>query len=308
MSKKILKIATRQSPLAIWQANHIKQALESLHPELSVELVGITTSADQIINVPLYKVGGKGLFVKELEEALLSGKADIAVHSMKDVPMILPEGLMIAVMSARENPFDAFVSEKYNSLDNLPQQARVGTSSLRRQSQLLARYPALHIEFLRGNVNTRLNKLDEGEFSAIILAVSGLIRLGLNHRIKKIFSANEMLPAAGQGVLGIECREEDIETQNYIKLLDNAIVHACVNAERAVCRALNAGCQAPVAAYAEYLKDQIHLCARVLSLDGKIILQSENNADIFQAEQCGIKVAEDLLAKGARKVLDDCYV
>jgi len=303
MLKKPLIIATRESPLALWQANFVKISLEKLHPQLNIKLLGLTTSADQMLDLPLYKVGGKGLFVKELEAALLTKQADIAVHSMKDVPMTLPDGLMISAMLARENPFDAFISEQYSDLQQLPAGAKIGTSSLRRQSQLLAKNPALNVEFLRGNVNTRLAKLARGEFSAIILAASGLTRLGLDAKIKTIFNADDMLPAAGQGVLGIECRSDDQATREIIQPLNNQITHLCIAAERAVCRALNAGCHAPVAAFAEYINQTIYLRARVLSRDGKIMLKSADHDSLVNAEKLGNKIAQDLFNQGAAKIL-----
>lgn len=304
MSLKTLTIATRESPLALWQANYVKQTLEVSHPGLTVRLLGLTTTADHLLDLPLYKVGGKGLFVKELETALLTKKADIAVHSMKDVPMDLPDGLMLAAMMTRENPFDVFVSTKYLSIDQAPENVKIGTSSLRRQSQLLARYPHLNIEFLRGNVNTRLAKLDRGDFVGIILAAAGLKRLGFEERIRHVFSATDMLPAAGQGVLGIECRVDDAATQSMIQPLNDAMTHACVLAERAVCRVLDAGCHAPVAAFAERIEKTLYLRARVLSCDGKMILSAEGKSTVQQAEPLGVSIAQDLLSQGAKKILD----
>ncbi|MDX1900456.1 MAG: hydroxymethylbilane synthase [Gammaproteobacteria bacterium] len=306
MPKKTLTIATRESPLALWQANYVKQLLIAKYPDLQVRLLGLTTQADDLLlNVPLYKVGGKGLFVKELEEALLSGRADIAVHSMKDVPMTLPEGLILPVILARENPLDVFVSSRYLTLNALPKNARIGTSSLRRQGQLLAQHPSLQIEFLRGNVNSRLEKCERGDFDAIILAAAGLQRLGFTHRIQSFFSAEEMLPAAGQGALGIECHSEAVAIQELIAPLRDDITAACVIAERAVCRTLNAGCHAPVAAFAEHQNGEIFLRGRVVSRDGKILLEATSRGTLAEVNELGMNVADDLLAKGAQTILDD---
>jgi hydroxymethylbilane synthase len=305
MKKKTLVIATRESPLALWQARWIKTRLEKIHPELSVTLLGMTTSADELLSVPLYKVGGKGLFVKELEEALYDGRADIAVHSMKDVPMMLPDGLSIAVMCEREDPRDAFVSNHYHSLADLPYHALVGTSSLRRQSQLLAAYPHLKTLFLRGNVNTRLSKLDEGHYAAIILAAAGLKRLGLAERIRSFISTDHMLPAAGQGVLGIECRTDDEETQTLIAPLDDRQSRDCVLAERAMCRQLGGGCQAPIGSFAEFAGNQLILRGLVANAEGTVIVRSQQTGDPSEAENLGISVADDLLQQGANILLEN---
>lgn len=303
MKKKKLIIATRESPLALWQANWVKSELQKIHPDLSIKLLGITTQADEMLSVPLYKVGGKGLFVKELEEALYNKKADIAVHSMKDVPMVLPEGLCISVFCEREDPRDAFISNEYTALTDLPANAIVGTSSLRRQSQMLAKYAHLQPTFLRGNVNTRLAKLDQGDFAAIILAAAGLKRLGLSERIRSFISTDQMLPSAGQGVLGIECRLDDEETQSLIAPLDHLLTRHCILAERAMCRYLGGGCHLPVAAFAEYFNDKLMLKGLVASPTGTKIIRSQLTDTPFEAEALGVAVAKDLLLQGAQPLL-----
>src|SRR5579862_449484 len=253
MTNPLLTIATRESPLALWQANWVKTRLEHFHPTLKITLLGLTTSGDQL------QAGGKGLFVKELEEALLAGRADIAVHSVKDVPMDFPSGLCLPVFCEREDPRDAFISNHFTFLDELPTQAQVGTSSLRRQSQLYAIRPDIQVESLRGNVNTRLARLDRDEFSAIVLAVAGLKRLNLQDRICSYLSLEQSLPAAGQGVLGIECRTEDKVVQSLIAPLNHAETALCVQAERAMCQYLGGGCHVPIAAYAMFVGKKIHL-------------------------------------------------
>lgn len=304
MKKKTVTIATRESPLALWQANWVKLHLEKWHPEISIHLLGLTTTADEMLSTPLYKMGGKGLFVKELEEALYNKQADIAVHSMKDVPMVLPEGLCISVMCEREDPRDAFVSNQYRSLKDLPDHAIVGTSSLRRQSQLLAERSDLEPVFLRGNVNTRLNKLDQGDYAAIILAAAGLKRLGLAERIRDFIPTEHMLPAAGQGVLGIECRLDDEETQQLIAPLGHLESYQSVIAERAMCRYLGGGCHLPIAAYAECQGDAITLRGLVANAEGTHIIRSMLTAKRHEAEKLGTDVAKDLLSQGAQRLLD----
>ena len=299
-----LTIATRESPLALWQASWVKKELQRAYPELEVHLLCLKTSADKMLETPLYKVGGKGLFVKELEEALFSGKADIAVHSMKDVPMELPEGLDVPVMCKREDPRDVLVSNEYATLKDIPKNAIIGTSSLRRQSQLLALRPDLRVHFLRGNVNTRLTKLDDGEFDAIILAAAGLMRLNLSSRIRSFLTNEEMLPAAGQGVLGIECRAEDSNIIEIISCLNDVQTQVCVIAERAMCRFLGGGCHVPIAACAKLNSDQITLRGLVARPDGKIILCAQHVSGSEHAEQLGIVVAEELLRQGAQEILD----
>jgi hydroxymethylbilane synthase len=299
-----LRIATRESPLALWQANFVKDALNQHHPALSVELVPMTTRGDQILDSPLAKVGGKGLFVKELEKAMLDGRADIAVHSMKDVPMEFPEGLGLAVICEREDPADAFVSNDYRSLKELPQGARVGTSSFRRQCQLKEQRPDLEILDLRGNVGTRLGKLDSGGYDGIILAAAGLIRLDLEDRIRERLAYELSLPAGGQGAVGIECRNDDLETLKLLDCLHHTQTAARVTAERAVNARLEGGCQVPIASFAELEGDSLNLRALVGAVDGSVIYRSERNGSQHDAERLGIEVAEDLLKQGAKAILD----
>lgn len=302
-----LKIATRQSPLALWQAEYIRNRLEQLHAGLKVELVTFVTQGDKILDTPLAKIGGKGLFVKELEAALLDGRADLAVHSMKDVPMLLPDGLALAVICEREDPFDAFVSNTYTCFDELPLGAKLGTSSLRRKSQILKHRPDLDIIDLRGNVGTRLGKLDAGLYDAIILASAGLKRLGLTDRIRHGLSETVSLPAVGQGALGLECREDDQQTLDLIMPLMHEQSHVCVLAERAMNRHLEGGCQIPIAGFATLEGDQLSLEGRVGSLDGKMLLVSRLVAPKDQAEQLGVDVAKHLLEQGAAELLQALY-
>jgi hydroxymethylbilane synthase len=304
-----LTIATRESPLAMWQAEFVRSVLQEAHAGLDVGLLGMTSRGDQLLDVPLAKVGGKGLFVKELETALLDGSADIAVHSMKDVPMAFPEGLSLGVICEREDPTDAFVSNRYNSLDELPAGSVVGTSSLRRECQLRARRPDLEIKFLRGNVNTRLRKLDEGEYDAIILASAGLIRLGMAQRIRQAIPASESLPAAGQGAVGIELRSDDSEVLALLQVLHHEPTAARVKAERALNERLQGGCQVPIACYAQYDDSGENLWLRGLvgKPDGSLLLRAEATAPASEAEQLGISVAEDLLTQGAAEILAEIY-
>jgi hydroxymethylbilane synthase len=267
MLNKIV-IATRESQLALWQAEHVKARLMALHPGLEVELLGMTTQGDQILDSPLSRIGGKGLFVKELEVAMAEGRADLAVHSIKDVPMDLPEGFELTAISQREDPRDAFVSNKYPSLEALPSGARVGTSSLRRQAQLRARLPHLDVDTLRGNVNTRLRKLDEGQYDAILLAAAGLKRLGFDSRITAILEPEESLPAVGQGALGIEIRSGNPELAALLAPLNDPATAACVRAERAMSRKLQGGCQAPIGGFAVVRDDKLFLRAFVADLEG----------------------------------------
>lgn len=306
-SSSVLKIATRQSPLALWQANFVKERLELLHPHLRVELVPMVTKGDVILDSPLAKIGGKGLFVKELELALLEKRADIAVHSMKDVPMSFPEGLGLSVICQREDPRDAFVSNIYRTLGDLPQGAIVGTSSLRRQCQLKQLRPDLDIRSLRGNVGTRLSKLDVGEYDAIILASAGLIRLGLYDRIASFIETEQSLPAAGQGAVGIECRTDDLDVQALLAPLSDATTTACVLAERAMNTRLQGGCQVPIGGYAVLENDEIYLRALVGDVDGSVILRAEGKSAVENAEALGRSIAEQLLAQGADKILAKIY-
>ncbi|WP_130803527.1 hydroxymethylbilane synthase [Acinetobacter ihumii] len=298
-----LKIATRQSPLALWQAEHIRARLQVLYPDLHVELVKFVTQGDKILDTPLAKIGGKGLFVKELEAALLDGRADLAVHSMKDVPMHLPEGLCLPVICEREDPFDAFVSNHVAHFDDLPQAARVGTSSLRRKCQILKQRPDLNIIDLRGNVGTRLSKLDDGQYDAIILASAGLKRLGLSDRIRHGLPAHLSLPAVGQGALGLECRADDQTVLNLIQPLLHEPTWHCVRAERAFNAYLEGGCQVPIAGYATLNGDQIAIEGRVGSVDGQTLLSAQQSGHLEQAEQLGIQLAQQLLAQGAGELL-----
>ena len=304
---KSLKIATRQSPLALWQAEHIKARLEAMHEGLSVELVTFVTQGDKILDTPLAKIGGKGLFVKELEAALLDGRADLAVHSMKDVPMALPEGLTLAVICEREDPLDAFVSNQYAHFDELPQGAKVGTSSLRRKCQILKQRPDLDIIDLRGNVGTRLSKLDAGNYDAIILASAGLKRLGLSARIRHTLQPDVSLPAVGQGALGLECREADHAVLELILPLMHDETNACVRAERAFNAYLEGGCQVPIAGYATLSQGKIQMEGRVGSVDGLTLLKAEQSGSAADAEQLGVALAQDLLAQGAGDLLKALY-
>src|SRR5680860_214906 len=308
MSKRTLRVATRSSALALWQAEFIKAELERLHDNVVVELVKIKTMGDKILDVPLAKIGGKGLFVKELEEAMLDGRADLAVHSMKDVPMAFPEGLGLVAICERDDPTDAFVSNHFSSLDDLPQNAVVGTSSLRRESQLRANRPDLQIRMLRGNVNTRLAKLDAGNYDAIILASAGLKRLGFEARIRNCMPDTLSLPAVGQGALGIECRLDDQELRAMLEPLNHTDSADRVKAERALNTRLNGGCQVPIAAYA-LLEDDDTLWLRGLvgAVNGTLILRVEGRAPRAEGERLGRELAEELLALGADKVLAEVY-
>ncbi|HIQ14514.1 MAG TPA: hydroxymethylbilane synthase [Leucothrix sp.] len=299
-----LKIATRKSPLALWQAEEVARLLKKYHPDLRIELVTMTTQGDKILDTPLAKIGGKGLFVKELEIGMLEGIADIAVHSMKDVPMAFPEGLHLAVVLERENPRDAFVSNTYRSLSELPLNAKVGTCSLRRQTQLKEARPDIEILDLRGNVNTRLAKLDNGDYDAIILASAGLIRLGFGERITDIISTEQSLPAIGQGAIGIECRSDDEHINALLAPLNHPDTALRLKAERAQNTRLNGGCQIPIGGYAELQGDKIYLRGLIGFPDGSKIFRAEKQGDHKDAEAIGVAVAEDLLAQGGDKVLE----
>ncbi|MGL6245798.1 hydroxymethylbilane synthase [Pseudomonas sp.] len=307
MSSREIRIATRKSALALWQAEYVKTRLEEAHPGLLVTLVPMVSRGDKLLDSPLSKIGGKGLFVKELETALLENEADIAVHSMKDVPMDFPEGLGLFCICEREDPRDAFVSNTYASLDELPQGSIVGTSSLRRQAQLLTRRPDLEIRFLRGNVNTRLAKLDAGEYDAIILAAAGLIRLGFEDRITSAISVDDSLPAGGQGAVGIECRSADSEIHALLSPLHHQDTATRVIAERSLNKHLNGGCQVPIACYAVLEGEQIWLRGLVGDPSGGLLLSAEARAPRGDAEALGVKVAEDLLSQGADDILKAVY-
>lgn len=298
-----LVIASRESALAMWQAEFIRDRLRALYPQTEVSILGMTTQGDQILDVTLSKIGGKGLFVKELETALEEGRADIAVHSLKDVPMNLPDGFMLACIGEREDPRDAFVSNHHANLQALPAGSVVGTSSLRRESQLRARFPHLKIEPLRGNVQTRLRKLDEGQYAAIILAAAGLKRLGLGQRIRAVISSDDSLPAVGQGALGIECRTDRADLVAVLAPLHHADTAACVLAERALSRALAGSCQVPLGGFAEVMGDQLRMRGFVASPDGTRLIRAEQMGSVQAPEALGNAVAQALRAQGADEIL-----
>ena len=300
---KIVRIATRKSALALWQAEYVKRQLEHHHPGIEVVLVTMTSQGDRILDAPLAKIGGKGLFVKELEQALLEDRADIAVHSMKDVPMNFPPGLGLATICPREDPRDAFVSNRYTTLAQLPPGAIVGTSSLRRQCQILAARPDITVQFLRGNVNTRLAKLDDGQYDAIILAAAGLLRLDLAVRIRSYLDTDLCLPAVGQGAVGIELRLDDQQTRQLVLPLHHEPTAIRVGAERAMNRRLNGGCQVPIGGFAELDGERLTLRGLVGSPDGKTIYRSAVECAASDYESAGIQVAESLLAQGADAIL-----
>jgi hydroxymethylbilane synthase len=305
--RKLIKIGTRASLLAVTQSSWVKAQIEKRHPGTTVELVRITTTGDKILDVPLAKVGGKGLFVKELEDALLDGRADLAVHSMKDVPTELPAALHLGVITERENPQDAFLSNKYADVLALPKGAKVGTSSLRRKSQLARLRPDLVIEDLRGNLDTRLRKLDEGRYDAIILAAAGLNRLGFAGRITTLFDPEQMLPAIGQGALGLELRREDEELFAGISFLNHPATAVAVTAERSFLLRLEGGCQVPIGAYASVQGDNVTLTGLIAGLDGKVIIKEQDSAPAAKAAELGTRLAEKLLARGGRAILDEVY-
>jgi hydroxymethylbilane synthase len=303
MKNNRLKIATRKSPLALWQTDHVREALCRLYPEQLIEIVEITTQGDKILDTPLAKIGGKGLFVKELENSLLAGQADMAVHSMKDVPVELPRGLILPVIMSREEPYDAFVSNRYPNLAALPLGAIVGTSSLRRQSQLLALRPDLGIRPLRGNVGTRLQKLDRGEFDAIVLAVAGLKRLGMGERIRERLTPDIILPAIGQGAIGIECREDDRVTQERIAPLNDYLTQQRIKAERAINQRLGGGCQVPIAGFAEISGNELLLRGLVADPQGKQVLYHTLRGALESPQELGDQLAQVLLSQGADRLL-----
>ena len=307
MSVSRVRIATRKSPLALWQAEHVKKCLQQVYPEIEVDLVKMSTQGDKILDTPLAKIGGKGLFVKELEQSLLDGRADIAVHSMKDVPVEFPPGLHLPVIMQREEPRDAFVSNNYKNFDELPSGARVGTSSLRRQTQLLANHASFEIISLRGNVGTRLKKLDQGDYDAIILASAGLIRLGLEERISDRIDTQQSLPAIGQGAVGIECRSDDADMIELISALNDKRTQICVSAERALNERLEGGCQVPIAGFAELENGTIKLRGLVGRIDGSEIIRGEISGKAEDAQRLGVELAEDLLSRGADVILNEIY-
>lgn len=303
----MIRIATRRSALALWQAEFVKAQLQARHPGLKVELVEMVTQGDKILDVPLAKIGGKGLFVKELEQALLRGEADIAVHSMKDVPMELPAGLELYAICEREDHRDALVSNTYANLDALPQGALLGTSSLRRQCQLSALRPDLTIKSLRGNVNTRLDKLDAGQFDAIVLAAAGLIRLNLQSRIRQFIDETQCLPACGQGAVGIECRSDDDTVKALLAPLNHPTTALTVLAERAFNRRLEGGCQVPIGAFAVLNGEALHVRGLVGQPNGRLVIRGEIGGPAKQAQQLGFELADRLLAQGADKILATVY-
>jgi hydroxymethylbilane synthase len=305
--KQLIRIGTRASLLAVTQSTWVKNQIERQHPGTTVELVKIITKGDKILDVPLAKVGGKGLFVKEIEDALLDGRVDLAVHSMKDVPAELPAGLHVAIVPEREVPFDAFISVKYKTLAELPQGAVIGTSSLRRKSQLAALRPDLEIKDLRGNLDTRLKKLDEGVYDAIILAGAGLNRLGMQNRITALFTSEQMLPAIGQGALGIELREADSELLAGLQFLHHADIAAAVAAERAFLLRLEGGCQVPIGGFATVAGNTVTLTGLIAALDGKTVFKEQLAGPVNSAAEIGRTLAETLLAAGGKAVLDEVY-
>ncbi len=307
MSDQTIRIATRKSPLAMWQAEHVTAELKKAHPGLKFEILGMSTQGDKILDTPLAKIGGKGLFVKELEVAMLDGRADIAVHSMKDVPVELPDGLHLSTILEREDPRDAFVSNTYKTFDELPKGARVGTSSLRRQCQLVQSRPDLQILPLRGNVNTRLRKLDEGEYDAIILAAAGLKRLGFHDRITAEISAEISLPAIGQGAVGIECRIDDTRINELLTPLHHIETAYCVRAERAMNNRLEGGCQVPIAGFAMLENNELWLRGLVGKVDGSEIIRGESKGTADEAERMGYGLADLLLEQGADLILKELY-
>ena len=300
-----IRIATRKSPLALWQANFVKQNLLLAHKDLTVELIPMVTQGDIILDSPLSKIGGKGLFVKQLEQAILNNEADIAVHSIKDIPAQFPEGLMLAAICQRDEVRDAFVANKYTCLNDLPKGAIVGTSSLRRQCQLRSHFPHLIIKDLRGNVGTRLNKLDDEQYDAIILASVGLKRLSLEHRITQYIDTDLMLPAVGQGAIGIESRTDDKQILDIISVLDDKKSRACIQAERAMNNALQGGCQVPIAGYCRLNNDELMLQGLVGRVDGSKIIKQQITGFINEAESLGEKLAKQLLNQGADLILTE---
>jgi len=304
---KLLRIATRKSPLALWQARYVANQLSAFHHDLQVELIEVTTTGDRMLDAPLASVGGKGLFMKELEVSLLEGHADIAVHSMKDVVVKLPGEFIIGAICERENPLDAFVSNEYSGLRQLPNGARIGTCSLRRQTQIRNAYPALEVINLRGNVNSRLKKLDAGEFDAIILAAAGLKRLGMEERIRQTIQPSVSLPAVGQGAVGIECRRDDNLVNSLLAPLDHPHSRCCVEAERAMNEKLEGGCQVPIGAYAQIFDDRLLLEGLVGSTDGKTVIRTRVEGKPDEPVALGRRAADDLIDLGARDILREVF-
>ncbi|HHH35945.1 MAG TPA: hydroxymethylbilane synthase [Gammaproteobacteria bacterium] len=307
MSHRTVRIATRKSPLALWQAGHVRERLQAAWPGLAVELLCMSTQGDKILDAPLAKIGGKGLFVKELEQSLLDGRADIAVHSMKDVPVELPPGLHLPVIMRREDVRDAFVSNHHRAFADLPLGARLGTSSLRRQCQLRRLRPDLEVLSLRGNVGTRLRRLDEGDFDAIVLAAAGLVRLGEADRITQHLDTATCLPAIGQGAIGIECRADDNRINELIAVLDDPDTHVCVTAERALNARLEGGCQVPIAGHAVLEGGRLRLEALVGRPDGSALIREQREGTPEAAEAMGRELAEALLGRGAAEILREIY-
>ncbi len=305
--KDQLRIGTRRSQLALWQANWVKETLVRRNPDLDVEIVKIKTTGDKILDVPLAKVGGKGLFVKEIETALLDNSVDLAVHSMKDVPTQLPEGLKIVAVSEREDPRDVIISREGKTLAQLPKGARIGTSSLRRQAQLAGFRPDLVMESLRGNINTRLKKLREGQYDAIVLAYAGVKRLGWEGEVTQILDTDIMLPAIGQGALGIEARGDDPGTLERIMFLNHSETSLCVRAERAFLHRLEGGCQVPIAAYATADNSMVTLAGLVADVNGEKLIRMEVRSDEASCEEAGMELAEQILDSGGREILEEIY-
>lgn len=302
-----IRIGTRASALAMWQANWVKERLEQEHEGIAVKIVGIKTKGDKILDAPLAKVGGKGLFVKEIENAITDGRVDIAVHSMKDVPTELPEGLDIAVISEREDPRDAFIARKVKNFAELPRGAVVGTSSLRRQTQVLNRRPDLKVVTLRGNVQTRLKKLHDENMDGIILAASGIKRMGMEDVVTEYFSVEDSLPAVGQGALGIEAKTGDVKTRSLIEFLNHPETRASVEAERAFLARLEGGCQVPIAAHAVMKGERITLEGLVGAIDGSVIYRDSMSSHVCEHTALGEKLAEELLRRGAKAILEEAY-
>ncbi len=305
LAPRRLTIATRESALAMWQAEHVRVRLTSCYPGTTVDLLGVTTQGDRVIDRPLSAIGGKGLFIKELEDALREGRADIAVHSLKDVPMDMPDGFVLAAISAREDPRDAFVSTRFDALSSLPAGAVVGTSSLRREAQLREHHPGIRIESLRGNVHTRLRKLDEGRYDAIILAAAGLKRLGLDTRIRALLDPGESLPAPGQGALAIECRVDRVDLVAVLAPLADRGTTLATVAERAFSRSLGGSCQTPLAAYAEWREGRLWLRGLLAGRDGREVLRGEMESvvtDVAGAQALGAALADDFLGRGGHRL------